>query len=184
MPETTRRLIVPSDVQSAVTLAEATALANLARGKTVLEMGAWHGFSTIVLASVAELVISVDWHQGDDHAGKQDTWATFENNLVRYGVADRVVVHKGRFEDELPKLAVAGLQVDGVFLDGMHDEASVSRDTGLALALIKPRGFIAWHDYGRSAATGNAGFEVTEVADRFGVSGRVESLAWGFVPQV
>ena len=54
----------------------------------MLELGAYHGFSTIVLASVAERVISVDWHQGDDHAGRGDTWDLFINNLRQYGVAE------------------------------------------------------------------------------------------------
>ena len=52
----TRNLIIPFDVTSAVTPDEAMALANLARGRTVLELGAHYGFSTIVLASVAALL--------------------------------------------------------------------------------------------------------------------------------
>jgi predicted O-methyltransferase YrrM len=177
-------MILP-DIASAVTREEAAALADLARGKTVLELGAHLGFSTVVLASVAAEVISVDWHLGDAHAGLGDTWAAFCSNLDRYGVADRVTVIHGRFEDVLPSWAASpgGVRVDGCFLDGMHDEESVTRDTALALPLIRPGGFMSWHDYGRGTATGNPGFAVTEVADRYGVTGVTGHLAWWLKPE-
>jgi predicted O-methyltransferase YrrM len=178
----TRNIIIPSDITSAVTAEEAIALANLARGKTVLELGAHYGFSTIVLASVAEHVWSVDWHQGDPHAGEGDSWAPFNFNLIRYGVKDRVTVCLGRFEDQVPDLARQGVVTDGAFIDGMHDEESVSRDLALALLLVRPGGFIAAHDYGRGVTTGHPDFKITPVMDAFGVDGVVGCLAWGFVP--
>lgn len=176
-------LILP-DIQTAVTAEEARALADLARGKVVIELGAWHGFSTVVLASVADYVISIDWHMGDDHAGNQYTWEIFQGNMARYGVADRVLVIRERFESALPRLAAEAETpfADGCFIDGRHDEESVTRDTMLVLPLIKPGGFVSWHDYGRSEATGNPGFAVTEVADRYGVAGVAGHLAWWFKP--
>ena len=176
-------LIIPTSIVTAVTVEEATELARIATGKTVLELGAYHGFSTIVLASVAERVISVDWHQGDDHAGRGDTWDLFINNLRQYGVADKVTVCRGRFEDEVPRLVDQGFTADGAFIDGMHDLASVERDLKLALMLVKPGGFIALHDYGRCTENGYPGFEVTQVGDRFGVDHTVGFLGWGTVPQ-
>lgn len=173
-------MIIPRNIITAMTHHEAVALAELAAGKTVLELGAYHGFSTVVLASVAEEVISVDWHKGDDHAGLGDTWDIFQANLAMYDVNDRVRVVRGRFEDELPVMAGAGVQVDGVFLDARHDEESVQRDLDLALPMVRPGGFVAFHDYGRCEATGNPGFAVTPVADRFGVKGVTGTLAWGF----
>lgn len=181
-PGSPGELIIPGIV-SAVTREEAAALAGLARGKTVLELGAYLGFSTVVLASVAAEVISVDWHLGDAHAGLGDTWEGFCSNLDRYGVADRVHVIRGRFEDVLPPMAAVVPRFGGCFLDAMHDEESVSRDTALALPLIRPGGFMAWHDYGRGDATGNPGFAVTEVADRYGVDGVAGHLAWWFKPE-
>jgi hypothetical protein len=38
--------------------------------------------------------------------------------------------------------------VDFVFIDGAHDYESVSKDTENALRVIRPGGFIVWHDYG------------------------------------
>jgi hypothetical protein len=180
-----RELIIPPTVLTAVTGPEAEELGRLARGKTVLELGSYHGFSTIVLASVAERVYAVDWHQGDDHAGVGDSWGEFTKNLAEYpDAASRVVICRGRFEDEVPRLAAEGVRVDGAFLDGMHDEPSVSRDLALALTLVRPGGFIAWHDYGRGDDNGFTGFRVTQVADQFGVDHSVGFLGVSYVPEV
>lgn len=177
------RLVIPATVTTAVTAPEAEELGRLAFGRTVLELGAYHGFSTIVLASVAERVYSVDWHQGDDHAGVGDSFPTFMDTMRAYpDAASRVTVYRGRFEDEVPKLAARGVEVDGAFLDGFHDEPSVSRDLALALTVVRPGGFIAFHDYGRGPETGNPGFAVTQVADRFGVHHSVGYLGVCYVP--
>lgn len=178
-----RQIIFPYDVSSAVTPAEATALAALCRDKYVLELGAYHGYSTVVIASVADHVVSVDWHQGDDMAGRGDTWDIFWNTIHRYGVADRVTPVKERFEDALPRMRHDPPIFDGVFLDAHHSEESVRADLSFTLPLIRPGGFIAYHDYGRCAATGHPGFGVTEAADDVtGVQGQVGHLAWGFLP--
>jgi predicted O-methyltransferase YrrM len=174
-------MILPA-IASAVTANESQALADLAAGKTVLELGAWFGYSTVVLASVAEQVTSVDWHMGDEHAGIVDTYEIFTYNLQRYGVQDRVEIVRERFEEALPRMAAEGRRFDGCFLDAHHSEESVTRDIGLAVPLIRPGGFFAFHDYGRGPHNGHPGFGVTEAADRFGVTGRTGFLGWGFVP--
>lgn len=181
--ETEREVIIPREIISAVTDAEAYALAALARGKSVLELGAHYGFSTVVLASVAERVLSVDWHQGDPHAGSGYTLEIFRGNVERYGLEGRVCEFIGLFEDELPRLAQQGVQVDGAFLDGHHSAESVARDLELTLPLVRPGGFVAFHDYGRGPHNGFEGFGVTEVADRFGIAGSVGHLGWGFTPR-
>jgi Methyltransferase domain len=181
--DTERELIIPPTVTTAVTGPEAEELGRLARGKTVLELGSYHGFSTVVLASVADRVYAIDWHQGDDHAGVGDSWDTFMATMNQYpDAASRVLVCRGRFEDEVPRLVAIGVQVDGAFLDGFHDEPSVTRDLALALTLVRPGGFIAWHDYGRDESNGYPGFAVTRVADQFGVDHAVGFLGVSYVP--
>ena len=96
-------MILPNDIATAVTVEEATALAKLAEGKDVLEMGAHYGFSTVVLASVANHVWSVDWHGGDAHAGLADSWDKYSANLALYGVGGKVTVCRGWFQNEIPK---------------------------------------------------------------------------------
>lgn len=183
MTDTERELIIPPTVTTAVTGPEAEELGRLARGKTVLELGSYHGFSTVVLASVADRVYSVDWHMGDDHAGVGDSFPVFMDTMRAYpDAASRVLVCRGRFEEEVPKLAAQGVVVDGAFLDGFHDESSVTRDLELALTLVRHGGFIAWHDYGRDESNGFPGFAVTRVADRFGVDHSVGFLGVSYVP--
>jgi len=174
--------VIFPEIQSAVTPAEAAELARLARDQVVLELGAFYGYSTVVMASVAAKVYSIDWHMSDEHAGDYQTWDGYKANLVGYKVDGRVVAIRGRFEEEVPRLAANGVRVDGAFLDGHHSEESVTRDLGLALMLVKPGGWIAFHDYGRSEATGHPGFRITPVADKFGVTDVIGSLAWGLVP--
>jgi predicted O-methyltransferase YrrM len=180
-------ITVPDDIPTAVTAEEAAKLASLASGKDVLELGAWHGFSTIVLAQAARRVTSVDWHQGDGSLAAMgeaaaDTWNAYRANLARYGVAGKVDARRARFEDVLPEMARQGVLFDGVFLDAQHDAAAVQADLDMVLPLVRPGGWVAFHDYGRSEATGHPGFGVTQVADAFGVAGVTDCLAWGFRP--
>jgi glycosyltransferase involved in cell wall biosynthesis len=180
-------ITIPDDIPTAVTSEEAARLANLASGGDVLELGAQYGFSTIILAQAARRVTSVDWHQGDDSiaamgGGPEDTWEAYRSNLARYGVAAKVDARRGRFTDVLPALRKQGALFDGCFLDAQHDSAAVQADLDLVLPLIRPGGWVAFHDYGRSDATGHPGFGVTPVADRFGIAGTAGHLAWGLVP--
>ena len=180
-------ITLPDDIPSAVTAEEAAKLASLASGGDVLELGAQYGFSTVVLAQAARRVTSVDWHQGDESitamgGGSGDTWEAYRANLRRYGVASKVDARRGRFEDVLPALARQGTLFDGCFLDAQHDAAAVQADLDLVLPLLRPGAWIAFHDYGRSDATGHPGFGVTGVADAFGITGVAGHLAWGRVP--
>jgi predicted O-methyltransferase YrrM len=181
-------ITVPDDIPTAVTAAEAARLASLASGGDVLELGAWLGFSTVILAQAARRVTSVDWHQGDASLtamgeGEASTWEAYRANLARYGVASKVDARRGRFAEVLPALQKQGALFDGVFIDAQHDAAAVQADLELALPLVRPGGWVAFHDYGRSDATGHPGFGVTEVADRFGVAGVAGNLAWSFTPE-
>src|SRR5262249_28361552 len=148
-------IVVPDDIPSAVTGEEAAKLASLASGGDVLELGAWFGFSTVILAQAARRVTSVDWHHGDAHAGEAETWEPYLANLARYGVAAKVDARRGRFDEVLPALAKAGALFDGVFLDAQHDAESVAADLALALPLIRPGGGGAFPGYGRSSETGH-----------------------------
>jgi glycosyltransferase involved in cell wall biosynthesis len=181
-------ITIPDDIPTAITGEEAAKLASLASGGDVLELGAQYGFSTVILAQAARRVTSVDWHQGDASIAAmtgeecENTWEPYLANLIRYGVRSKVDAMRGRFADVLPALAKSGALFDGVFLDAQHDTASVEADLALALPLVRPGGWVAFHDYGRGEGNGFPGFGVTEAADRFGIAGTAGSLAWGFIP--
>lgn len=137
----------PIRIPTSLTEDEQQCIAELARGRVVLEVGAQRGASTIAMAREADLVHSVDWHRGDPDAGEGDTLLEYWRNLHVYGVRDRVVTHVGDAADVLPSLRPASFA--GAFLDGCHREEAVRRDIALVEPLLQPGAWFAFHDYGR-----------------------------------
>jgi len=126
---------------------EATELQRLAAGKTVLELGAWKGRSTVVLAQVARYVVSVDRHQGLDVPADHPQFGC--DSLPDYLEAARglenVAIVVADFQVFLPLLAVV---FDIVFVDGNHDADSVERDALLACQhAYFSTGIIVFHDH-------------------------------------
>lgn len=120
---------------------EIVELQKLAKGKTVLELGAWKGRSTVVLAEVASYVLSVDRHQGIEEVGGEDSLPDYLDAVRDLANVAIVVAEFNRF---CPLLCD---YFDLVFVDGDHDEESVSRDTVTALEHVTLEGFIAFHDW-------------------------------------
>lgn len=133
-----------------LTPAEAAVLADLARGRAVLEIGSWCGLSALVMAKTASAVFALDWHRGDAEMGGHDTAAEFLANVRRHAAGRcPVTALVGRAEDVLPVLSDRAFGL--VYVDGAHDETSVRRDTAAALRLVSPGGHVAWHDADRPA---------------------------------
>lgn len=129
-----------------VTPTETRELVRLAEGRTVLELGTQWGYSCLEMAETAALVVTVDWHMGDEDAGEMDTLPGFVSNYRdRHGLASLIPV-VGRIERVLPMLRPASF--DMLFHDAGHDEASVRRDLALALPLLRLGSVIAVHDWG------------------------------------
>lgn len=128
----------PDDVDGWLTGEEGEALARLATGKRVLEIGSYCGRSTICLAQTAESVVSIDPHDGRGTPSPRPTREEFEANLERYGVADRVLS-----VDNPPAPALYDL----IFIDGAHDAEAVREDVATARRLLAPGGLVAFHDY-------------------------------------
>jgi predicted O-methyltransferase YrrM len=140
---------------------EATRLAELATDKLVLEVGAWHGFSTIMLAQTAQHVHSVDWHRGDEHVGGGDTLFPFMINIERHKLRGSITVHLGRIEDVAPVLREQTF--DLCFLDALHTHEAVQRDINLVRPLVRSGGQLVFHDYGHPR------FGVTQAVDGYWV---------------
>lgn len=132
----------PADVDGWLLPSEGHALANLAVGKRVLEIGSYHGRSTICLAQTAKEVISIDPHDGRGTPKPQPTLDKYRRNLERYGVANVT-----SFIGTLDNTMLAG-EFDLAFIDGAHDYDSVVRDARGAAKLLKRGGLLAFHDYG------------------------------------
>lgn len=133
----------PRDVEGWLTEAEGRALADLARGKEVLEIGSYCGRSTICMAQTAESVSAVDPFDGRGTPHPKGTYELFRANLKRYGVSAATII--GTASELLhPKMEAV---CDLVFIDGAHDYDSVRADIRVAEHVLRPGGLIAFHDY-------------------------------------
>lgn len=141
----------PSDIDGWLTEPEGRALAELARGKRVLEIGSFCGLSTVCLARTAESVTAVDYFDGRATPNPGDTRRAFDANIARYGVADKInVCHPDAdwlleaahvFRDEEPH------GFDLVFIDGDHSREAVERDIYKSRCVLRSGGLLAFHDY-------------------------------------
>lgn len=159
--------VFAEDVLSAVTFAECERLAELAHEGRVLELGSYYGRSTVPLASTAATVHSVDPHEGGPSDAPR-TLVPFLDNLERYGMREKVVVHVGASTDVVRLFREDSF--DLVFIDAMHQRPEVDVDVVLAARCLRAGGALALHDYGRGGVwVGDAwhSFGVTEALDEF-----------------
>lgn len=133
------------DMSSSITPREIAVLVDLARGRKVLEIGSAFGYSTIMMASVAESVLAVD-----PFTDQGVSFAAFDSNVSRSDWSHRINIEVARSQDYLPVLIGVGEQFDGIFVDGCHWRDAVDQDLANATKLVKPGGWIAVHDVGES----------------------------------
>jgi SAM-dependent methyltransferase len=139
----------PREIPGWLYPAEGKALAELARGKRVLEIGSYYGLSTVCLARTAEHVTAMDYFDGRGTPSPRNTLPEFTRNIDRYGLTEKVAVCH---PNELTPL----LDYDLVFIDGAHDVESVQADIAKALTLLAPGGLLAFHDYAEETNPGVA----------------------------
>jgi predicted O-methyltransferase YrrM len=159
--------IFAAEIPSSTTAAECLRLAELARGRRVLEVGTYFGRSTVSLASTAKVVHTVDVHPADE-VGGDDTLAGLMANLDRYDLRHKVAVHVGFSQLILPLFAPNSF--DLVFLDAQHQREPVEEDLAALLPLVAEGGVVAFHDYGVPGVEHRGRwdpFGVTEVVDEF-----------------
>ena len=154
---------------------EAACLARLARDKTVLEIGAYAGRSTVTMAITAHHVVSVDHHRGSEEhqpgapaynerfvdikTGLFTTFPAFLRNLKEWHVEDKVSI----VISPSSALALLAPIFELVFIDASHDYEHVSLDAALARALLwNGQGAIAFHDYGGHGGVYRAVNELAE----------------------
>jgi len=159
--------IFADEVLSAVSRDECRRLAELARGRSVLEIGSYYGRSTIALASTAALVHSVDPHDGGP-VESPGTLPEFLAGLERHALREKVVVHVGRSTQIVPLLRDGSF--DMVFVDAMHQRPEVDVDLYLSACVLRAGGCLALHDYGRD------GVQVGDAWHPFGVTEAVDEL--------
>jgi predicted O-methyltransferase YrrM len=139
-------------IPTAMAMTELNKLAELAVGKTVLEIGSRFGASTIGMAGMgAKIVYALDWHRGDrwhgERDGKTSSLEIFWRYVGNYGQRDRIVPLVGRSDQVLPILPAQ--YFDLILVDGDHSYEGVKFDLQHALRVLKPGGVIAVHDWER-----------------------------------
>ena len=140
IPDKVNHWRFPFDVDGWLGVQEGEALAELAKGKRVVEIGSWCGRSTICLAQTANCVWAVDTFDGKGTPEPRDTRGEFRANMRRYGVQDCVV-------DLTDTDTIPNGGADLAFIDGAHDYEAVKADIERCLPLLAPDGLLAFHDY-------------------------------------
>lgn len=144
----------PERVAGHISAREGEWIAASGAGKTVLEIGAFRGRSTIYLARSATKVITCDHFKGQvrllpaqrklDMSQVERHWHL---NVAAAGVLSKVSLIK---EDSLALhnyLAEPGApRFDFIFVDGGHDSETLTSDVRLA-DFLHPGGTIAFHDF-------------------------------------
>lgn len=152
-------LAATAEVGGWLTPAQARRLWERARalrpGSRIVEIGSFHGRSTIVLARArleGSELIAIDPHAGGDRLpqtsrheppeGQRD-FLTFRANLRRADVESHVIHVRSRSLEALP--LVAG-EVDLLFIDGAHRYQAVRADIERWGARVPPAGTMLLHD--------------------------------------
>lgn len=121
---------------------------------SIVEIGSYHGKSTVVLGNVVKTffpgvkVYAIDPHDG--HVGATDqsieslppSLEMFKKNIENEGLAEVVEMIKNfsfNVSWELP--------ISLLFIDGLHDYCNVARDFWHFSDWVKQGGYIAFHDY-------------------------------------
>lgn len=133
------------DIVTAIAPDEAKELARLAAGKNVLEIGAAHGYSAIIMAIAGANVTSVDPHKGETWLG--NTFGSMTAQMELHGVSDNIEMVQELDDTAMPRLHDEGKRYDLIFLDGSGEEQDVIFDINWAKKLLAPNGTIAIHDY-------------------------------------
>jgi predicted O-methyltransferase YrrM len=122
----------------------------------IVEIGSFHGRSTVVLARAAPeaRVVAVDPHLGSEYVvrdtgvdvrrGDADN-AAFRANLARAGVADRVRHVRHGSEDPAALAAVDG-PIDLLYVDGVHRASHALSDIRAWGGRVRPGGTMLVHD--------------------------------------
>ena len=162
------------------------AAAGVTTGRLVVEIGSFHGKSTVVLArAVADgvEVVAIDPHAGNDRGpgqwhGAAGTGAAdheaFRDHLRAAGVDDRVR-HVRQFSQD------AHGDVDGtiglLFVDGAHGYGPASADIRTWGARVGPGGAMLIHDVFNSTFVTLAVFRLLAASGEWRYVGRSRSLA-------
>lgn len=132
----------PLAIPSAISGDEAAELVKLSRGRTVLEIGSFLGYSTVLMAESARMVWSIDPHEGyySGSAGRGSSVETFLDNLRAHSTRNVIPVI-ARAQDVIRHIRPKTFEF--IFID-----ISSEAEELIFLANNLEPELIAVHDYG------------------------------------
>jgi hypothetical protein len=142
----------------------------------IVEIGSYHGRSTVVLASAARdagygtRILAIDPHEGN-LTGLQaaPSWGAFLENIDRSGLSEFIVP----LLNNSSEVALSSSdRIAMLLVDGLHDAASVAADYAHFGPHVPVGGLIAFHDYWNTDYPG-----VRSVADARIVDGQLRTYA-------
>ena len=153
---------------------------------TIVEIGSFHGRSTIVLGAAATLsstIIAVDPHAGSDRGPQEiaaqpklgvEDFERFTANIEAAGLTDRVT-HLRLFSDQALESIPA--RIDLLYVDGAHRFGPARADIADYGALVVPGGRMLVHDSFSSIGVTLALLSTTTASSEWSYVGRTGSLA-------
>jgi tetratricopeptide (TPR) repeat protein/GT2 family glycosyltransferase len=126
----------------------AAALACAVPEAAIVEVGTYCGKSTVVIGSALDALDAgvtlhaIDPHQNYHYGRFADTFDIAVANVARHGFEKRVRVTRARSTEVEWSAPIVLL-----FIDGLHDYASVLADFQHFAPHVVPGGFVAFHDY-------------------------------------
>ena len=121
----------------------AVKLVRFLKPDVMVELGVDYGYSAFAFALPnIGTVYGIDWFQGDDCAGKRDTYAQVRAEIINLGLGNLELIHA----DFSTAARSWRRQIDILHIDGDHDYASVKRDFELWARFVKGDGVILMHD--------------------------------------
>lgn len=156
---------------------ELETLNQLAKGREVLEIGAFKGLSAWGMGLSAKRVISVDTFCANSAGQFQlPQMQTFKDYTRATSMLPNVSAIPASSKDAATMLTAT---FDMIFLDAMHTYEDVRDDIERWLPRIRPGGVFAFHDYGHDHFPG-----VKQAVDeKFGeLKDRVVTLGWIDIP--
>ena len=121
-----------------------------------LEIGTFYGSNLVSVAETygahkdSQLHCIDPWEDYEDYPEykeqQQTTYATFLTNVENSGAKDRIVVHRGYSNREIPTFEDNFFDI--IYVDGNHEPEYVLEDAVLSFRKLKPHGFMIFDDYG------------------------------------
>lgn len=178
-----------ADVDGWMTEGQARALYGAAAacppGGTIVEIGSFHGRSTIVLASACPddaTVIAIDPHAGNDRGPREiegyeyeasEDHDTFVRNLLTAGVGDQV--RHVRMSSDVALSEIDG-EIDVLYVDGAHRYALARADIGRYGSRVRRGGTMLIHDSFSSIGVTGAIMRELLMSRQWRYEGRSRSL--------